>query len=126
MQMFAKAFIGFDPMDIEGAHQLMDSIIYSNGSAKCAFDIALYDIIGKVKGLPLYKVSAVRTRLFTTTSPLVLIPRLIMIGGSYLGYVQWAAAASKNPHLKAMVSEVCAGSAFVDMPYRGGTLSSGM
>ncbi|MBE6989662.1 MAG: CocE/NonD family hydrolase [Ruminococcaceae bacterium] len=49
-----------------------------------------------------------------------------MIGGSYLGYVQWAAAASKNPHLKAMVSEVAAGSAFVDMPLRGGTMSSGM
>lgn len=49
-----------------------------------------------------------------------------MIGGSYLGYVQWAAAASGNPHLKALVSEVAAGSAFVDMPRRGGTLSSGM
>jgi len=48
-----------------------------------------------------------------------------MIGGSYLGYVQWAAAASKNPHLKAMVSQVAAGSAFVDMPLRGGTMSSG-
>lgn len=35
-----------------------------------------------------------------------------MTGGSYLGYVQWAAAASGNPHLKAMLSSVCAGSAF--------------
>lgn len=49
-----------------------------------------------------------------------------MIGASYLGYVQWAAAASGNPHLKALVSEVAAGSAFADMPRRGGTLSSGM
>ena len=48
-----------------------------------------------------------------------------MIGGSYLGYVQWAAAASGNPHLKALVSEVTAGSAFIDMPRRGGTFSSG-
>lgn len=48
-----------------------------------------------------------------------------MIGGSYLGYVQWAAAASGNPHLKAMISEVTAGSAFVDIPRRGGTLVSG-
>ena len=46
MKMFADAFIGFDPMDIAGAHKLMDSIIYSNGAAKCAFDLALYDIIG--------------------------------------------------------------------------------
>lgn len=56
LKMFADAFIGFDPMDIDGAHKLMNSLIYGNGSAKCAFDIALYDIIGKVKGLPLYKV----------------------------------------------------------------------
>ena len=56
MDMFAKAFIGFDPMDIAGAHALMDSIIYGNGSAKCAFDIALYDIIGKKRGLPVYRV----------------------------------------------------------------------
>ena len=55
MKMFAEAFIGFDPMDIAGAHKLMDSIIYSNGSAKCAFDIALYDIMGKKKNLPVYK-----------------------------------------------------------------------
>lgn len=49
-----------------------------------------------------------------------------MIGGSYLGYVQWAAAASKNPHLCAMVSVVCAGSAFGDLPRRGGTFASGI
>lgn len=49
-----------------------------------------------------------------------------MTGGSYLGYVQWAAAASGNPHLKAMLSSVCAGSAFVDVPRRGGCFNSGM
>lgn len=49
-----------------------------------------------------------------------------MIGGSYLGYVQWAAAASGNPHLCALVSIVCAGSAFVDLPRRGGSFTSGM
>lgn len=47
------------------------------------------------------------------------------IGGSYLGYVQWAAAASGNEHLKAMVSIVTAGSPFVDIPRKGGTLVSG-
>lgn len=49
-----------------------------------------------------------------------------MVGGSYLGYVQWAAAASGNPYLKALISVVCAGSAFVDLPRRGGGLVSGM
>lgn len=49
-----------------------------------------------------------------------------MIGASYGGYVQWAAAASGNPHLKALVSIVTAGSAFIDIPRKGGTLVSGM
>lgn len=49
-----------------------------------------------------------------------------MTGGSYLGYVQWAAAASKNPHLKAMLSSMTAGSAFGDLPRRGGCYNSGM
>ena len=56
MDMFAKAFIGFDPLDSAGAHALMESLIYGSGSAKCAFDVALYDIIGKVQNLPVYKV----------------------------------------------------------------------
>ena len=52
---FAKALIGFDPLDIAGAHKVMDSIIYGNGSAKCAIDVALYDIAGKYKNMPLYR-----------------------------------------------------------------------
>jgi len=48
-----------------------------------------------------------------------------MIGGSYGGSVQWAAAASGNPHLKAVVSLVTAGSPFVDGPRKGGALMSG-
>lgn len=48
-----------------------------------------------------------------------------MTGGSYLGYVQWAAAVSSNPHLKAIVSEVTSGSSFVDIPRRGGCFCSG-
>ncbi|MDO4265984.1 MAG: CocE/NonD family hydrolase [Eubacteriales bacterium] len=52
--------------------------------------------------------------------------KIAMTGGSYLGYVQWAAAASGSPYLKAMLSSVCAGSAFVDVPRRGGTFCSGM
>lgn len=49
-----------------------------------------------------------------------------MLGGSYLGFVQWAAAASGNKHLKALVSQVTAGSPFVDLPRRGGTFGSGI
>ncbi|MBB4826455.1 putative CocE/NonD family hydrolase [Sporosarcina luteola] len=49
-----------------------------------------------------------------------------MIGASYGGYVQWAAAASGNPHLKALISIVTAGSPFIDIPRKGGALVSGM
>ena len=66
LDLFAEAFIGFDPLDIAGAHRLMDSIIYGNGSAKCAFDLALYDIIGKYKGLPVWKLLGAPTNLVET------------------------------------------------------------
>jgi putative CocE/NonD family hydrolase len=46
--------------------------------------------------------------------------RVGMIGGSYGGYVQWAAAASGNPHLNAIVSMVTAGGPFSDTYYRQG------
>lgn len=49
-----------------------------------------------------------------------------MIGGSYSGYVQWAAAASSNSYLKAIVSIVTSGSPFTDLPYKGGCLMSGV
>lgn len=47
------------------------------------------------------------------------------IGGSYLGCVQWAAASSGNPHLKAIVSMVTSGPAFIDINRRGGIYTSG-
>nr|WP_289038976.1 CocE/NonD family hydrolase [uncultured Allobacillus sp.] len=49
-----------------------------------------------------------------------------MIGASYGGFVQWAAAASGNPHLKALISIVTAGGPFIDIPRKGGTFVSGM
>lgn len=54
-ELFAKALIGHNALDIEGAVKLMDSIIYANGSIKSAFDIALYDIASQHAGLPLYQ-----------------------------------------------------------------------
>ncbi|RNB87052.1 CocE/NonD family hydrolase [Brevibacillus fluminis] len=49
-----------------------------------------------------------------------------MIGGSYGGFVQWAAAASGNKHLKAIVSYVTVGSAFGDIPRTNGMIPSGV
>jgi len=48
-----------------------------------------------------------------------------MIGSSYSGCVQWAAATSGNPYLKCLVSIVTSGSPFIDLPYKGGCLMSG-
>jgi putative CocE/NonD family hydrolase len=49
-----------------------------------------------------------------------------MIGPSYLGFVQWAAAATGHKNLKALVSMVTGGPAFKDVPRRGGMLASGV
>ena len=48
-----------------------------------------------------------------------------MIGGSYAGYTQWAAASYGNRHLKAIVSMVTAGRPFVDVKRKGGAYESG-
>lgn len=48
-----------------------------------------------------------------------------MIGTSYLGTVQWTAAASGNPHLKAIVSLVTGGLPVYDFPHQNGIMCSG-
>ncbi len=54
-QLFAKALTGKNALDIEGAVNLMDRIIYANTSIKSAFDMALYDIASRHAGMPLYR-----------------------------------------------------------------------
>jgi L-Ala-D/L-Glu epimerase len=54
-QYFAKALKGKDPLQIEEAIRLMDTIIYANTSIKSAFDMALYDIAAQHARLPLYQ-----------------------------------------------------------------------
>lgn len=44
-----------DPLNIEGLIDGIGNIVHSNPSAVAAFDMALYDLLGKVAGLPLYK-----------------------------------------------------------------------
>lgn len=44
-----------DPLSIEALVEQMGNIIHSNPSAVAAFDMALYDLMGKAAGLPLYK-----------------------------------------------------------------------
>lgn len=51
----AKALNGHDAADIEGAHRIMDRLIFGNNSIKSAFDIACYDIASQAAGLSLYR-----------------------------------------------------------------------
>jgi len=47
--------LGDDPFMIEDIMQRLDKIIRLNPSAKAAVDMALYDIMGKMLGVPVYK-----------------------------------------------------------------------
>ena len=54
-QYFARLLKGKDSLKIEDRLAEMDRLIYGNSSIKSAFDIALHDIIGQSKGVPIYK-----------------------------------------------------------------------
>ena len=56
LETFTPGLVGADPYDLQGIHAMMDNCLYGNGSAKCAVDIACYDIIGKKAQQPLYKI----------------------------------------------------------------------
>jgi L-alanine-DL-glutamate epimerase-like enolase superfamily enzyme len=53
---FKEELAGLNPLAVEAAHDIMDRHITGNTSAKAGVDIALYDIIGKAMGVPLYQV----------------------------------------------------------------------
>lgn len=56
LQLFRQGLSGKNPLEIEKLHAMMDHLAHGCGSAKCAVDIALHDIKGKVMGQPLYRV----------------------------------------------------------------------
>jgi L-alanine-DL-glutamate epimerase-like enolase superfamily enzyme len=47
--------VGRNPLVIEGLLREIGNIVHANPSAVAAFDMALYDILGKVAGLPLFR-----------------------------------------------------------------------
>lgn len=55
LEMLKPGLIGRNPLAVDDLHALMDSVAHGNSSAKCAVDLALYDIRGKVMGKPVYQ-----------------------------------------------------------------------
>lgn len=55
LELMAPQLVGLDPFAIERAHAVMDRAIAENPSAKCAVDLALYDLMGKKAGLPVWR-----------------------------------------------------------------------
>ena len=55
IKIFEPILLGLSPFAIEHIHRKMDEVMVGNGSAKAAVDIALYDLMSKAAGLPLYR-----------------------------------------------------------------------
>ena len=50
----AGVLLGKNPIDIRNCISLMENAIFANSCIKSAFDIALYDLVSKQAGMPLY------------------------------------------------------------------------
>ena len=55
LALFRDALIGQNPLELEKIHSIMNAATVNNTSAKAGIDIAVYDIIGKKLGMPVYK-----------------------------------------------------------------------
>jgi L-alanine-DL-glutamate epimerase-like enolase superfamily enzyme len=54
-EYLAPAIIGADPFEIELIHEKMNAVVPRNLVAKAGIDLALWDIMGKVLNVPVYK-----------------------------------------------------------------------
>jgi len=62
----AKLILGKDPLDIETRMREIDRFLVRNSTLRSAFDMALYDILGKAAELPLYALIGGGKRSFWT------------------------------------------------------------
>jgi len=62
----AKLILNKDPLDIENRMREIDRFLVHNSTLRSAFDMALYDILGKAAGLPLYEILGGGKRTFWT------------------------------------------------------------
>ena len=51
----SKAIIGLDEADLQAVHQKLESVANGNTSAKAAIDMAVYDLLSKREGVPLFE-----------------------------------------------------------------------
>lgn len=58
--------VGKDPLAIDDLLRLIGPIVHSNPSAVAAFDMALFDILGQVAGLPLFRLLGGTKSVFET------------------------------------------------------------
>jgi L-alanine-DL-glutamate epimerase-like enolase superfamily enzyme len=76
----AEALIGSDPREIHKHVALMDKMIVGNASVKCAFDIALFDLVSKMDELPLYAfLQGHRDKKIFTDNTISLLPKEKMV-----------------------------------------------
>jgi muconate cycloisomerase len=60
--IFGPALEGTDPTAVTAARQSMDRLVVGNPYAKCAVDIALHDLWGKIVGQPVYRLLGGKVR----------------------------------------------------------------
>jgi len=56
LEILRPLLIGLNPFAIDQIHAKMNGVLHGNSSARCAVDLALYDIHGKALGKPVYQV----------------------------------------------------------------------
>ena len=53
-QEYARLLIGKDPLELDSRLAELEWFMLKNPAVRCAFDMALYDLLAKHAGLPLY------------------------------------------------------------------------
>jgi L-alanine-DL-glutamate epimerase-like enolase superfamily enzyme len=56
LEILRPGLIGLNPLMIDQIHAIMNGAVHGNTSARCAIDLALYDIRGKALNKPVYQV----------------------------------------------------------------------
>jgi L-alanine-DL-glutamate epimerase-like enolase superfamily enzyme len=73
-----KLLVGRDPLDIEERMREIDKFLVHNSTLRSAFDMALFDILGKAAVLPLYAVLGGGKRVFWTDNTIGIADPAVM------------------------------------------------